>query len=56
MGNDRLRRVLGCTGGYLGHDFYAVGDTSGSGYTTQTGGGNALMVKYDVSGNVLGGF
>src|SRR5436190_9139193 len=35
---------------------YAVGDTSGSGYATQAGGGDALLVKYDASGNLLGGF
>src|SRR2546423_15365114 len=35
---------------------YAVGDTNGSGFATQVGGGDARLVKYDVSGNLLGGF
>lgn len=35
---------------------YAVGDTTGTTYGANKGFGDALMVKYDVSGNLLGGF
>lgn len=34
---------------------YAVGDTAGSIFATQQGGGDALLAKYDAAGNLLGG-
>lgn len=35
---------------------YAVGDTTGATYGANKGANDALLVKYDVSGNLLGGF
>ena len=55
FGTSGLDGFWGVSADNLGQ-VYAVGDTAGSVFGTQIGNGDVLMVKYDSTGNLLGGF